>query len=138
MDVIKEVWFDNNRIFVRLDGDIVYNRPLEAFPTLLEASDEEREKYEINKYGDALRWRTLDEDIHVSSFKETKEPNTDNEVARILRKFPWLNYAALAKAMNVHKSLLLRYFYGMVEPSAERMSLLKDTLHIMGKEMLSA
>lgn len=70
MEAIKEVWFSNNRIYIRLSDGNTYNRPLEAFPVLMEASDSERKSFEINRYGDAIRWAALDEDIHVSSFFE--------------------------------------------------------------------
>lgn len=138
METIKKVWFDNNRIYVELMDGVTHNRPLEAFPTLLEASDEQRGAYEINRFGDALRWKALDEDIHVSSFLETSEPCRDNKVADIFRQFPWLNVAEVARMINVHKSVLLSYIYGMKQPTEERMKLLKDALHMMGAKMLSA
>lgn len=138
MEAIKEVWFSNNRIYIRLADGVSYNRPLEAFPTLMEASESEREAFEINRYGDALRWRSLDEDIHVSSFLETKEPCKDNEVAAIFNQFPWLNVSEVAKLIDVHKSVLLSYIYGMKEPTIERMNKLRDTLHFMGAKLMTA
>lgn len=138
MEAIKEVWFDNNRIYIRLADGVAYNRPLEAFPTLMEATDKDRNTYEINRFGDAIRWRELDEDIHVSSFLETNEPCLDNNVAEIFRKFPWLNVSEVARMLNVHKSVLLSYIYGMKKPSAERMEALKEALHFMGAKMMSA
>lgn len=138
MEAIKEVWFDNNRIYIRLADGVAYNRPLEAFPTLMEATNEDRNAYEINRFGDAIRWRELDEDIHVSSFLETNEPCFDNNVAEIFKKFPWLNVSEVARMLNVHKSVLLSYIYGMKKPSAERMESLKETLHFMGAKMMSA
>ncbi len=138
MEAIKEVWFSNNRIYVRLADDTSYNRPLEAFPTLMEASDEERQAYEINRYGDALRWPVLDEDIHISSFLETNEPCSDNEVAAIFNRFPWLNIKEVARQIKVHKSVLLSYIYGMKVPTPERMSLIKNTLHFLGAKLMTA
>lgn len=138
MEAIKDVWFNNNRIYIRLTDGAVYNRPLEAFPTLMEASDAERNAFEINRFGDALRWKSLDEDIHVSSFFETTEPCRDNKVAAIFQQFPWLNIAEVARVLKVHKSVLLSYIYGMKEPSEERMKLLKDTLHLMGAKLMTA
>lgn len=138
MEAIKDVWFSNNRIYIRLTDGMTYNRPLEAFPTLMDASDEDRSHFEINRYGDALRWKTLDEDIHVSSFLETQEPSRDNTVSAIFQQFPWLNVSEVAKAMKVHKSVLLSYIYGMKEPSAERIALLRDTIHYLGAKMLTA
>lgn len=138
MKAIKDIWFDNNRIYIRLMDGMAYNRPLEAFPILMEASDEQRRAYEINRYGDAIRWQELDEDIHISSFMETSEPRRDNNIAAIFKKFPWLNIAEVARMMNIHKSVLLSYIYGMKEPTEERMKLLKETLHLMGAKMMTA
>ena len=138
MEAIKEVWFSNNRIYIRLADGSSYNRPLEAFPTLMEASDEERETYEINRYGDALRWSILDEDIHVSSFLETKEPCRNNKVAALFEQFPWLNVNEVAKLIHVHSSVLLSYIYGMKEPSEERMQKLRNALHFIGAKLMTA
>ena len=138
MDAIKDIWFDNNRIYIKLADGMTYNRPLEAFPILMEATDEQRKAYEINRFGDAIRWRQLDEDIHVSSFLETSEPCKDNKVAQIFQQFPWLNITEVARMMNIHKSVLLSYIYGMKEPSTERMKMLRETLHLMGAKMMSA
>lgn len=138
MEAIKEVWFSNNRIYIRLEDGASYNRPLEAFPTLMEASESERESFEINRYGDAIRWRALDEDIHVSSFFETKEPCRDNKIAAIFNQFPWLNVGEVARLINVHKSVLLSYIYGMKEPSEERMQKLRNAFHYMGAKLMSA
>lgn len=138
MEAIKEAWFDNNRIYVRLVDGTTYNRPLEAFPMLMEASDEQRMAYEINRFGDALRWKALDEDIHISSFLETSEPCRDNKVAEIFRQFPWLNVAEVARMINIHKSVLLSYIYGMSKPTNERMQTLKDAIHLMGAKMVTA
>lgn len=135
MEAIKEVWFSNERIYVRLEDGTTYNRPLEAFPMLKIASDAERSAFEISKYGDALRWKNLDEDIHISSFHETQEPCEDNEVAAIFRRFPWLNISEVARMMKIHNSVLLSYIYGMKVPSLDRMKQLKEILHYMGQQL---
>ena len=48
------------------------------------------------------------------------------------------NIAEVARMMNIHKSVLLSYIYGMKEPSTERMKMLRETLHLMGAKMMSA
>lgn len=138
MEKIKNVWFDNNRIYIRLEDETVYNRPLEAFPLLMEATDSQRENFVINKYGDALRWKDVDEDIHINSFLETTEPNRDNVVANMLKRFPWIDLTELSRVMNVHKSVLMLYINGIKQPTKERIELLRDTLHIMGHDLLTA
>lgn len=65
---IKRVWFKSERIFMESEDGEVYSRPLEAFPSLKNATVSQRENYEIGKWGDDIRWPAIDEDIHVSSF----------------------------------------------------------------------
>ena len=45
METIKNIWFENDRIYMLSSEDKVYSRPLEAFPALKEASDEARRAY---------------------------------------------------------------------------------------------
>ena len=135
-ETIKRVWFENERIYMLSSNDKVYSRPLEAFPLLKEASDEERNAFVITHRGTALRWKALDEDIHISSFFITEEPDTKNEVAAIFKRFPQLNISEIARQMGINKSLLSKYIYGIKKPSPERLSLIKDTLHALGEELI--
>ena len=90
MEKIKEVWFADGRIFVRTDQGRVHSRPLEAFPRLKRATEEQRKAYTIEMRGQALRWKEMDEDIHISSFYEVAEPEPNNEVAMLFMRFPGL------------------------------------------------
>lgn len=134
-ETIKRVWFENERIYMLSSNDSVYSRPLEAFPVLKEASDEERNAFIITHHGTALRWKALDEDIHISSFFITEEPNAQNEVAAIFKRFPQLNISEIARQMGINKSLLSKYIYGVKKPSPQRLQQIKDTLHSLGKEL---
>lgn len=138
MEKIKTLWFKDNRIYMRSQSGIIYSRPLEAYPELQEASDEQRNDYTIGDDGEDVRWETLDVDMHVTSFLEKTEPELDNEVAALFNRFPWLNVSSVAHRMNINKSLLARYIYGISKPSPQRIRLIKDTLHQMGKELVSA
>ena len=134
---IKDIWFDGGRIFMRDTEGAVYTRPLEAFPLLMEASEEQREIFEIDPQGDAVRWPEIDEDVHVSSFLEQKEPNEDNEIARIFHRFPQLNVSEVARQMGINKSLLSKYIYGIKTPSEHRRMEIKRALHTLGEELMS-
>ena len=134
---IKEVWFDGGRIFMRDTVGAVYNRPLEAFPLLMEASDEQRLDFVIDPQGDAVRWPEIDEDIHVSSFFEQKEPNEDNEIAQIFHRFPQLNVSEVARQMGINKSLLSKYIYGIKTPSEHRRIEIIRALHTLGEELMT-
>lgn len=137
MEAIIKVWFDEGRIFILTDQDNTYSRPLEAFPLLLDATDEQRAKYEIGLDGDDLHWDDIDEDIHISSFFETAEPNMDNPVAAVFYRFPQLNVSEVARTMGINKSLLSRYIYGIKKPSQQRVDQIMNTIREIGQQMAS-
>ena len=134
---IKDIGFDGGRIFMRAAEGSVYTRPLEAFPLLLEATDAQRDDFMIDPQGDAVRWPEIDEDIHVSSFFDQKEPDEDNEIARIFHRFPQLNVSEVARQMGINKSLLSKYIYGIKTPSEHRRLEIKQALHTLGEELLA-
>ena len=88
MESIVKLWFAGGRIHILTDQGNTYSRPLEAFPLLLDATPEQRAHYEIGIDGDDIRWDDIDEDIHISSFFVTAEPDTNNPIAEVFRKFP--------------------------------------------------
>ena len=137
METIKNVWFENERIYMLSSEDKIYSRPLEAFPLLKEASDVERKQYTIELRGTALRWRELDEDIHISSFYTKAEPEYSNEIARIFKNFPQLNVSEVARFVGINKSLLAKYIYGIKNPSEERVQEIKDALHAIGSMLVA-
>ena len=138
MERIKNIWFDCERLFMRsVDGN-VYSRPLEAFPELLEASAEQRNDYKIDEDGEAIRWKAIDVDLHISSFFDKAEQTGNNPVAEIFKRFPWLNPSEVAIAMDINKNLLAKYIYGISMPTPERLSKLRHVIHALGKEMQMA
>ena len=137
MAMIEKVWFNNERIYLLTDNGETLSRPLEAFPVLKEASEVDRNDFKIGRFGDDIRWEKLDEDIHISSFYETVEPDPENEVGRIFRQFPQLNVSEMARYIGINKSLLAKYIYGIKKPSEERMRQIKDALHVIGKELIA-
>ena len=137
MAKIEKVWFDTNRIYLLTDEGETLSRPLEAFPTLKDASELDRLDFKIGRFGDDIRWEKLDEDVHISNFYDTVEPNPDNEVARIFSQFPQINVSEMAKYIGINKSLLAKYIYGIKKPSAERMQKIKQAFHMMGQELIA-
>lgn len=137
MNTISKVWFDNGRIYISTDEAKTYSRPLEAFPVLKDATEEERNAFTIGRFKDDIRWESLDEDIHISSFFETTEPVYDNEVARLFHQFPQLNVSEMARYIGINKSLLAKYIYGIKRPSAERMEQIKSAMHILGQQLMA-
>ena len=137
MEAIVKLWFDEGRIYILTDKGSTYSRPLEAFPLLLEASPEQRAHFEIGLDGDDIRWDDIDEDIHISSFFLKEEPNTNNPIADIFNRFPWLNVSEVARTLGINKSLLSRYIYGIKKPSEKRTEEIVSTIRRMGREMAS-
>jgi hypothetical protein len=137
MPTIEKLWFDSERIWIQTDDLQKFSRPLEAFPTLKEASNEERMSFKINNLKDSIRWEQIDEDIHISSFFEEQEPNYENEIALIFKKFPQLNISEVANSIGIHKSLLAKYIYGIKKPSEQRKQEIKNALHDLGKQLLA-
>ena len=137
MEKIQKVWFDSQRIYVMTDEGQTLSRPLEAFPVLKEATDEQRKAFRIGHFGDDIRWEELDEDVHISSFHETTEPNMENEVARMFLMFPQLNVSEMARYIGINKSLLAKYIYGMKKPSPERLSQIKSAFHSIGERLIA-
>ena len=137
MAKIEKVWFDENRVYLMTDNGEQLSRPLEAFPVLKDASAEERMDFRIGRFGDDIRWEKLDEDVHISSFYETVEPNFENEVGRIFRRFPQLNVSEMARYIGINKSLLAKYIYGIKRPSEDRMRQIKHAIHMMGEELVA-
>ena len=135
MGAIIKLWFDEGRIYILTDQDKTYSRPLEAFPLLFDATDQQRAKYEIGLDGDDVHWDEIDEDIHISSFLDTAEPDMDNPIADIFRRFPQLNVSEVARTIGINKSLLSRYIYGIKKPSQQRTSQIINTIRQLGREM---
>ena len=138
MEKISKVWFDSRRIYIETDASKVYSRPLEAFPVLLEATEEERLDYKIGRFGDDIRWPSLDEDVHISSFMEDNaEPDYTNEIAMIVSRFPQLNVSEVARSIGINKSLLSKYIYGIKKPSEKRKQEIVSSLHSLGRELMA-
>ena len=138
MEQIKNLWFDADRIYMRSSEGRVLSRPLKAYPELEEATVEQRNDFTIDEDGMAVRWENLDADMHISSFYETSEPNEENEVGAMFKRFPWLNVSEVARYLGINKSLLARYIYGISKPSEQRVQQIREAFHALGKELQSA
>lgn len=132
---ITKVWFEGGRVCIATNDGKTYSRPLEYFPILKEATDEQREVWMINKFGDAIRWDEIDEDIHLSSFYDTEEPDANNVIGEVFRRFPQLNVSEIARTIGIHKSLLSKYIYGTKKPSDKRTKEILDALRQIGRDL---
>jgi hypothetical protein len=137
-DSIKKLWFEGGRIFILTEEGEQRSQPLEVFPALFNATTVQRENYYIWDEGRSIRWEELDEDIHISNFSETESVDYDNEVNRLLSRFPYLDMKAFAEYLGMHWTKLARYRYGVWKPSAEMMDKIRKGIVSIGKEMSAA
>ncbi|MBE8970611.1 DUF2442 domain-containing protein [Nostocales cyanobacterium LEGE 12452] len=63
---IKAVWFQDDHIFIRIASDEERSMPLGWFPRLFNASQAEREQFELSAFG--IHWLALDEDLSIEGF----------------------------------------------------------------------
>lgn len=64
--VAKSVEFDDEMMHVRLVDGRVISVPIVWFPSLRDATAEERANYEISPAGIGVHWPVLDEDLSVA------------------------------------------------------------------------
>jgi Protein of unknown function (DUF2442) len=67
-DQIADARFDRERMHVLLQDGREISVPLWWYPRLLNATPEQRDKWEITPFGDALHWEEIDEDLDVRGF----------------------------------------------------------------------
>lgn len=60
------VYFDAERIHVCLSDGREISAPLEWFPRLYHATDEQRQRWELIGRGVGIHWEEIDEDISVA------------------------------------------------------------------------
>ncbi len=60
-----KIWFDNDNMWVALSDGRQLSVPLTYFPRLLNASSEQRNKFELSGGGTGIHWEEIDEDISV-------------------------------------------------------------------------
>lgn len=135
---IKMLWFEDGCIKIQTNKDEILSQPLEVFPALLCATSAQREKYYLWDDNRSIRWEELDEDIHISNFHEKETVNYDNDVNRLLSRFPWLDMKAFADFIGMHWTKLARFRYGVWTPSPETVAKIKNGIIAIGKEMSAA
>ncbi len=63
----SEVWFDAHMMHVRLLDGREINVPIEWFPKLRDATEEQRKKWRLIGRGVGIHWEDIDEDISIAS-----------------------------------------------------------------------
>ena len=63
----SDVWFDSDMMHVRLLDGREMSVPLEWFPKLRDATNEQRKRWRLIGRGIGIHWDELDEDISVAA-----------------------------------------------------------------------
>ena len=61
------IWFDNNKMHLVLDDGRELSVPINWFPTLRDATSEQRNNWRFIGDGEGIHWDELDEDILVEN-----------------------------------------------------------------------
>jgi hypothetical protein len=130
---ISKLWFDAGRIFILTDNGKELWQSLLWYPRLQYATDEQRQRYEIDSEG--IRWDELDEDVSLESFLyENPEPVG---IAKVFREHPELNVSAVSRRIGMKQSLLAAYVSGSKKPSLERENEILNAVRSIGKELVA-
>ncbi len=63
--IATDVWFDELKLYVRLNDGREMAIPLDWFPTLRDATESQRNKWRWIGRGEGIHWEELDEDLLV-------------------------------------------------------------------------
>ena len=66
-----KIWFDATNIYLKINKENIAYLPLKDYKTLLNATNEERNKYEFSPFG--IHWKNLDEDLCFDGFITIKK-----------------------------------------------------------------
>ena len=129
---ISKIWFADDRIYGQTDDGRTLWQSLLYYRRLRNASEEERNEYEMDDEG--IHWYELDEDISFESFEyEDPEPTG---ISRIFLSHPELNASAVGRRLGISQSLMAQYINGTKKPSKERETLILKEIETIGKELL--
>jgi hypothetical protein len=68
---LKKLWFTDSEIYIETIDGQKFSHKLSWFPKLLNASEEQRENYELSPFG--IHWPKLDEDLSFNGFVDFKK-----------------------------------------------------------------
>ena len=65
---IAHVSFTPTHICIQTDAGYLVGHPIAWYPRLRTATEQERNAWLINRFGDAVRWEAIDEDLSLKGF----------------------------------------------------------------------
>jgi len=69
--MVTEVWFDSHMMHLRLLDGREISVPIEWFPNLRSATEEQRKRWRLIGRGIGIHWEDIDEDISVAALLGT-------------------------------------------------------------------
>ena len=67
-----DVWFDDSKIYVRLVDGRELGVPIDWFPRLRDASEQDKNNWRFIGRGSGIHWETIDEDLSVAGLLRTR------------------------------------------------------------------
>ena len=64
----NDVWFEDSKLYVRLTDGREIGVPIDWYPRLRDASEEDLNNWRFIGHGQGIHWEALDEDLSVASF----------------------------------------------------------------------
>ena len=138
MNDVDKVWFAGDHIYLRTKNGNEKGMPLRWFPRLQNATEAERNDYEMRIWG--LHWKKLDEDLSYSgffTFDKDKLHNNRTEAQMLLARFPAINISELAVLADISPTLMRHYACGVKTPSEKRFQQIKDALRQLGYQLIA-
>lgn len=130
---VTKVWFEGDDLCAMSESGEVLRQSLLWYPRLRQASEAEREAYEISSIG--IHWRGLDEDASFESFYYDDAEPTD--LQRFFLTHREINVSEFAKRIGINSSLLRNYINGSKKPSPEREAYVLAEIQKLGEEILA-
>ena len=128
---VVKIWVTECAICIRTDDGKIACEYFSDYPTLQNATKEERTNYISDSFG--IHWPDLDEDLSYEGFFKKKERTY---LYSIFMAHPELNASAIARRMGISQSLFAQYINGTKAPSVERMNQILETIRMIGEELV--
>lgn len=130
MRKLCNISFDSRFIYAEDETGRKLKQSLLWYPSLMNATEKERENYSVGYTG--FHWRDLDEDISFESFEyDDAVPSKLQEFFLLHRE---INIAEFAKRVGINATLMRNYINGFKKPSAAREQMIIRAIHALGTE----
>lgn len=127
---ITDIRFTDTHIVGKDETGKEWSQSLLWYPVLRDASESQREKFEVGIHG--FHWRDLNEDISYESFfYDDAEPTP---LQRFFLTHKEIRISEFAKMVGIDATLLRNYINGFKKPSLHREKAILEGIHNLAKE----